>query len=94
VRGTNFQIRIWKALLQITEGTTVTYGNIAEIIGQPNAARAVGNAVGSNPVAYLIPCHRVIRENGAIGGYRWSSERKRLMLAWERVRQNSRQEAP
>ena len=83
VRGTAFQIRVWRALLRVPAGSLVTYGRLAVAIGQPAAARAVGTAVGSNPLAYLIPCHRVIRETGIIGGYRWGAVRKRAMLAWE-----------
>ena len=83
VRGTSFQLRVWRALLQIPPGCVATYGRIARAIGEPNAVRAVGTACGSNPVAYLIPCHRVIRETGIVQGYRWGSERKQVMLAWE-----------
>ena len=83
VRGTPFQVRVWRALLQVRPGTLATYGRLAAAIGQPDAARAVGNAVGRNPLAYLIPCHRVIRETGVIGHYRWGETRKRAMLAWE-----------
>lgn len=83
VRGTPFQIRVWRALLQVRTGTLVSYGHLAAAIGDPAAARAVGNAVGSNPVAYLIPCHRVIRETGIVGDYRWGTVRKRAILAWE-----------
>jgi AraC family transcriptional regulator of adaptative response/methylated-DNA-[protein]-cysteine methyltransferase len=83
VRGTSFQLRVWRALLQVQPGMLVTYGRLAAAIGQPTAARAVGSAVGSNPVAYLIPCHRVIRETGVLGEYRWDPIRKRAMLAWE-----------
>lgn len=83
IRGTNFQTRVWDALLRIPPGSTVTYKRIAEALGFPNAARAVGGAVGANPIAYLVPCHRVIRESGALGGYRWGEPRKRVLLAWE-----------
>lgn len=83
VRGTAFQARVWRALLEIESGSVVTYGRLAAAIGQPAAARAVGAAVGRNPLAYLIPCHRVIRETGVIGGYRWGAVRKRAILAWE-----------
>jgi AraC family transcriptional regulator of adaptative response/methylated-DNA-[protein]-cysteine methyltransferase len=83
VKGTNFQIQVWRALLQIPLGGMTTYQTIAETIGRPTAARAVGNAIGSNSVAYLIPCHRVIRQSGELGGYRWSLERKAAMLGWE-----------
>jgi AraC family transcriptional regulator, regulatory protein of adaptative response / methylated-DNA-[protein]-cysteine methyltransferase len=83
VQGTNFQINVWKALLKIPGGGLTTYGKIAHLIGNPKASRAVGSAVGANPVAFLIPCHRVIRASGAIGEYRWGSIRKRSILSWE-----------
>jgi len=83
VSGSAFQVRVWNALLRVPPGSLVTYGRLATAVGQPAAARAVGSAVGSNPLSYLIPCHRVIRETGAIGGYRWDPLRKRAMLAWE-----------
>lgn len=83
VRGTNFQVKVWSALLRIPAGTVATYEDVAASIGAPRAVRAVGTAVGRNPVAFLIPCHRVIRGTGALGGYRWGVERKRAMLAWE-----------
>lgn len=83
VRGTAFQVRVWRALLQVQPGTLVSYGDLAAALEKPTAARAVGTAVGQNPVAYLIPCHRVIRETGAVGGYRWGHVRKRALLAWE-----------
>jgi AraC family transcriptional regulator of adaptative response/methylated-DNA-[protein]-cysteine methyltransferase len=83
LRGTNFQLKVWEALLRIPEGRVVSYADVAAAIGRPGASRAVGNAVGANPIAYLIPCHRVIRESGALGGYRWGLTRKRAMLARE-----------
>jgi len=83
VRGTAFQVRVWRALLQVRPGTLVSYGRLAACLGHPAAARAVGGAVGQNPLAYLIPCHRVIRETGIVGDYRWGQVRKRAMLAWE-----------
>lgn len=83
VRGTNFQIRVWEALLRIPPGAAVTYGDLARAVGRPEAARAVGGAVGRNPVAFLIPCHRVLRSTGHFGGYRWGAVRKRAILAWE-----------
>lgn len=83
VRGTNFQIAVWRALLAIPEGRYASYGQIARAIGKPSAVRAVGSAVGANPCAYVIPCHRVIRGNGEIGGYRWGLSRKQLINAWE-----------
>ena len=83
VHGSNFQIQVWQALLRTARDLTVNYSDIAREIGRPSAARAVGGAVGANPVAWLIPCHHVLRANGALGGYRWGVERKRAMLAWE-----------
>jgi AraC family transcriptional regulator, regulatory protein of adaptative response / methylated-DNA-[protein]-cysteine methyltransferase len=83
VRGTNFQIQVWQALLAIEPGRVTTYGNLAHLIGKPKAARAVGTAVGSNPVSVLIPCHRVIRESGALGGYAWGLSRKITLLGRE-----------
>jgi AraC family transcriptional regulator, regulatory protein of adaptative response / methylated-DNA-[protein]-cysteine methyltransferase len=86
ISGTNFQIQVWKALLRIPEGATSSYSEIANAIGKPKAARAVGTAIGSNPIAFLIPCHRVLRQSGALGGYRWGLTRKRALLAWEVAR--------
>ncbi len=86
VRGTNFQLKVWEALLRIPPGRVATYDQVARAIERPGAARSVGNAVACNPLAYLIPCHRVIRATGALGGYRWGTERKRVMLAWEALR--------
>ena len=81
--GTNFQFKVWQALLQLGSRGPTSYSEIARAIGQPTASRAVGQAVGANPVAWLIPCHRVLRRDGGLGGYRWGVERKRAMLAWE-----------
>jgi len=86
VKGTNFQIQVWRALLSVPFGGVTTYQSVAQSMERPTAARAVGNAIGSNPIAYLIPCHRVIRESGEIGGYRWGLERKRIILGWEASR--------
>ena len=83
VRGTNFQIAVWRALLEIQPGQASTYGEIAQKIGHPAAVRAVGSAIGANPVALAIPCHRVIRSDGKLGGYRWGKPRKQAMLARE-----------
>lgn len=83
VRGTPFQLKVWEALLRIPSGDTATYQHIAKMIGRPQAARAVGNAVGANPVSFVIPCHRVIQSTGATGNYRWGPARKQAMLAWE-----------
>ena len=82
-RGTNFQINVWRALLAIPPGRAASYGALARAIGRPGSARAVGRAAGANPIAWLIPCHRVIGECGAMRGYAWGEERKRLMLARE-----------
>ncbi|MEG3940824.1 methylated-DNA--[protein]-cysteine S-methyltransferase [Microcoleus sp. S36b_A3] len=83
VKGTNFQIQVWRALLQLPFGAIATYQTIAQMVARPTAARAVGNAIGKNPIGYLIPCHRVIRESGEVGGYGWGVERKTVMLGWE-----------
>ena len=83
LKGTNFQLKVWEALLRIPEGTVVSYGSLADAVGHPGAHRAVGTAVGHNPVGYLIPCHRVLRTNGEIGGYHWGTTRKRAILARE-----------
>ncbi len=83
VRGTAFQVRVWRALLEVQPGSVVTYTQVASTVCGPKAARAVGAALGRNPLAYLIPCHRVIRETGVVGGYRWGETRKRAMIAWE-----------
>lgn len=86
VKGTNFQIQVWRALLNVPFGGITTYQTIAEMIGRPSATRAVGNAIGNNSIGYLIPCHRVIRESGELGGYRWELERKTAILGWEASR--------
>ena len=83
VKGTNFQVKVWNALLEIPYGSVTTYQSIAQKIGEPKAMQAVGSAVGANNIAYLIPCHRVIRKNLVIADYRWGSERKKAMLGWE-----------
>jgi len=86
VTGTNFQVQVWRALLELEPGETVTYGALARKLGKPDAARAVGTAVGANPVAWLIPCHRVLRAGGVLGGYRWGSARKQMIRRWEERR--------
>jgi AraC family transcriptional regulator of adaptative response/methylated-DNA-[protein]-cysteine methyltransferase len=83
MKGTNFQIKVWSALLRIPEGHLTTYSRIAETIGNPKAVRAVGTAAGQNHIGYLIPCHRMLRESGELGGYRWGLERKKIMIAME-----------
>jgi AraC family transcriptional regulator of adaptative response/methylated-DNA-[protein]-cysteine methyltransferase len=91
VRGTNFQVKVWEALVRIPPGGAACYEEIAARIGSPGAVRAVGNAVARNPVAYLIPCHRVIRKTGAFGNYGGGTARKKAMLAWEAARFRDRQ---
>jgi AraC family transcriptional regulator, regulatory protein of adaptative response / methylated-DNA-[protein]-cysteine methyltransferase len=86
-RGTNFQIKVWEALLKIPSGRLVTYKTVAESIHCPRASRAVGTAIGQNSIAYLIPCHRVVRSMGYLGGYRWGIARKRAILAKEAAEQ-------
>jgi AraC family transcriptional regulator of adaptative response/methylated-DNA-[protein]-cysteine methyltransferase len=81
--GTNFQVKVWEALLELGSRGPTNYSAIAVAIGNPGASRAVGQAVGANPVAWLIPCHRVLRRDGGLGGYHWGVARKRAMLAWE-----------
>ena len=82
-RGTNFQLKVWEALIRVPSGLVCTYQDLARWTGQPKAARAVGSAVAKNPISYLIPCHRVIRSMGHSGQYRWGPARKRAMLGWE-----------
>jgi AraC family transcriptional regulator of adaptative response/methylated-DNA-[protein]-cysteine methyltransferase len=83
VQGSQFQVRVWRALLQIPEGALVSYSQLAQLIGSPSSARAVGSAVAKNSLAYLIPCHRVIRSTGVLGEYRWGPTRKKAIAAWE-----------
>jgi len=87
VKGTNFQIKVWDALLKIPNGNVTTYQGIAQSVDSPKAMQAVGSAVGSNHIAYLIPCHRVIRKDGVLGEYRWSSARKKSIIGWEMAKQ-------
>lgn len=86
LKGTNFQIKVWEALLRIPAGARVSYRDLAAAIGQPGASQAVGGAVGANAIGYLIPCHRVIQQNGGPGGYRWGAARKQALLGWEAAR--------
>jgi len=83
LKGTNFQLKVWNSLLTIPKGNLVTYGTIASNINNPKASRAVGTAIGSNPVAFLIPCHRVIQSTGVFGNYMWGSTRKEIIIGWE-----------
>ena len=88
LKGSAFQLKVWECLLKIPSGRVATYGDVAQSIDKPTASRAVGTAIGENPVAFLIPCHRVIRASGSIGGYRWGSTRKSAILGWEAVAAN------
>lgn len=88
LHGSPFQLKVWEALLKIPMGNVTTYGTIANKIGNPKASRAIGTAIGSNPVAFLIPCHRVIQATGKIGGYLWGTTRKTAMIGWEAARIN------
>lgn len=83
LKGTDFQLKVWEALLTIPKGSLTTYGTIAKSIQQPNTSRAVGTAIGNNPIAFLIPCHRVIQSSGKMGGYRWNPIRKKAIIGWE-----------
>jgi AraC family transcriptional regulator of adaptative response/methylated-DNA-[protein]-cysteine methyltransferase len=85
LKGTDFQLKVWETLLKIPMGKLSTYGTIAQQIEKPNASRAVGTAIGSNPVAFLIPCHRVIQSSGTFGGYMWGNTRKTAIIGWEGV---------
>lgn len=86
LQGTNFQLKVWEALLRIPHGEVATYGEIAERVCSSRAARAVGAAIGRNPVAFVVPCHRAIHSTGAFGRYHWGAERKRAILGWEAAR--------
>lgn len=88
LKGSPFQMKVWEALLKIPLGTLSTYGHIARQIAQPSASRAVGTAIGSNPVAFLIPCHRVIQASGQLGGYMWGTTRKTAIIGWEAAKIN------
>lgn len=83
LKGTHFQLKVWESLLKIPMGSLSTYGKLAEKIGHSNASRAVGTAIGKNPIAFLIPCHRVIQSTGSFGGYMWGNTRKTAMIGWE-----------
>ncbi|HLP35738.1 methylated-DNA--[protein]-cysteine S-methyltransferase [Lacibacter sp.] len=83
LKGTDFQLKVWQTLLKVPMGQLTTYGTIADKIENPNASRAVGTAIGSNPVAFLIPCHRVIQSSGVTGGYMWGATRKTAIIGWE-----------
>ncbi|UZR98814.1 methylated-DNA--[protein]-cysteine S-methyltransferase [Chondrinema litorale] len=89
LKGTDFQLKVWEALLRIPVGQLATYGDIAQKMNKPKAMRAVGTAAGKNPVAFLIPCHRMIQSTGALGGYAWGTTRKTAIIGWEAARINS-----
>src|SRR5438105_3592784 len=89
VRGTPFQLHVWRALLNVPSGSLTSYGRLSAAINQPRAARAVGSAVGANPICFVIPCHRVIRETGALGNYGGGRIRKCAMVGWELVSRSS-----
>ena len=89
LKGTDFQLNVWKALLDIPMGRLTTYGTIASTLHNPNASRAVGTAIGDNPVAFLVPCHRVIRSSGELGGYHWGLTRKAAIIGWEAARNST-----
>ncbi len=93
LHGTNFQIRVWDALLRIPPGTLATYGDVAAAVGAPRAARAVGAAIGRNPVSWLVPCHRVILANGYLHNYEWGLARKAALIGWEATRDEERRPA-
>ena len=87
IKGTDFQLKVWDALLKIPLGNLTTYGNISNYLNNPHANRAVGTAVGSNPVSFIIPCHRVIRSSGELGGYHWGLDLKVAMIGWEAAKE-------
>jgi AraC family transcriptional regulator of adaptative response/methylated-DNA-[protein]-cysteine methyltransferase len=89
LKGTAFQLKVWETLLKVPMGRLTTYGNIAQHIQNSNASRAVGTAIGDNPVAFLIPCHRIIQSTGALGGYHWGLNRKTAMIGWEAAQVNA-----
>jgi AraC family transcriptional regulator, regulatory protein of adaptative response / methylated-DNA-[protein]-cysteine methyltransferase len=88
LKGTEFQLKVWETLLKIPMGQLTTYGSVAQQIEKPNASRAVGTAIGSNPVAFLIPCHRIIQSSGNFGGYMWGNTRKTAIIGWESAKMN------
>ena len=90
VKGTNLQANVWKALLNLPNGVVSTYQDIANFVEKPKAVRAVASAIGQNPIGYLIPCHRVIAKSGAMSGYRWGLERKRILIAYESINKENK----
>jgi AraC family transcriptional regulator of adaptative response/methylated-DNA-[protein]-cysteine methyltransferase len=91
LKGTDFQLKVWETLLKVPMGRLSTYGTIARQINLPGASRAVGSAIGDNPVAFIIPCHRVIQSTGVLGGYHWGTTRKRAIIGWEAARTNPKE---
>ncbi len=91
LKGTDFQLKVWESLLKIPMGNLSTYGQIAHAIGNKNASRAVGTAIGCNPIAFLIPCHRVIQSSGITGGYKWGPVRKKAIIGWEAAQEDLKQ---
>ena len=89
VKGTNLQINVWKALLNLPNGIVATYSDIANYLDKPKAVRAIASAIGRNHIGYLIPCHRVIAKSGAMSGYRWGIERKKILIAYESIKENN-----
>ena len=89
LKGTNFQIKVWSALLRVPQGRLISYGELAREIGQPKAAQAVGRALSTNPLGFIVPCHRMIRATGALGDYHWGKARRRAILAWEAAEQDA-----
>ena len=81
--GTDFEVRVWETLLRIPMGRAVSYSDIARHLGKPQASRAVGSAVGRNPISFVVPCHRVLRGDGSLGGYHWGLTRKQALIGWE-----------
>jgi AraC family transcriptional regulator, regulatory protein of adaptative response / methylated-DNA-[protein]-cysteine methyltransferase len=88
LKGTAFQLKVWETLLKIPTGQLTTYGELAKSIDKPKASRAVGTAIGNNPIAFLIPCHRVIQSSGLLGGYMWGTNRKAAIIGWEAAQLN------
>ena len=91
LKGTPFQLKVWEALLNIPDGKLISYSHLASKIGNPKASRAVGSAVGANPIAVIIPCHRVIQSSGVFGRYHWTPERKAAIIGLEAAIKNSRE---
>src|SRR5690606_3830388 len=81
--GSQFEIKVWETLLKVPPGRAATYGEVARAVGRPNAARAIGRAVGRNPISFVVPCHRIVGSTGALTGYHWGIARKRAILGWE-----------